>query len=79
MIEKIAVRKMLATYEKGLNAEIKAIEVEMERIKESFTTNFAREIWYNSSQYAELWAKREVLHKVYLEIMDMRCDEALED
>ena len=79
MIEKIAVRKMLTTYEHKIKIELKGIEEETKRIKSAFTTNEAQEIWLRSKECAELKVKWETLHKVLFDIIDLRCDETLED
>lgn len=79
MIEKLAVRKMLASYERKLKNEINSIEAEIQKINNVCQTNEMNEIWHQSKRYAELSARKYALYEVYHEIMDMRCDEVLED
>jgi hypothetical protein len=79
MIEKLAVRKMLASYERKLKNEINSIEAEIQKMNNVCQTNEMLEIWHQSKRYAELSAKKCALYNVYCDIMDMRCDEALED
>ena len=78
MIEKLAVRKMLADYEKKLKEEIRKVEEEKQKIDNAIAYE-AKEIWYNSKKYNELVTKYITLHNVLADIRDMRCDEMLED
>ena len=79
MIEKLAVRRMLASYERKLKNEINSIEEKIQKMNNFCTTNEMFEIWHQSKKYAELTAKKCALYNVYCDIMDMRCDEMLED
>ena len=78
MIEKLAVRKMLANYEKHIKEEIRKVEEEKQKIDNAIAYE-AKEIWYNSKKYNELVTKFITLHSVLNDIRDMRCDEMLED
>lgn len=79
MVEKVAVRKMLASYERKLKEEIRKIEEEKQRISDAIATIEAKEIWWQSKQYAELTEKYITLRNVLMDIVDMRCDEMLND
>lgn len=79
MIEKLAVRKMLATYEKKLKEEIHRIEDEIQNMNEACITNKMSKIWHNSKEYEALHVRKYALYEVYHDIMDMRCGEALDD
>ena len=79
MVEKVAVRKMLASYERKLKEEIRKIEEEKQRISDAIATIEAKEIWWQSKQYAELTEKYITLRNVLMDIIDMRCDEILID
>jgi hypothetical protein len=78
MIEKLAVRKMLANYEKHIKEEIRKVEAEKQGIDNAIAYE-AKEIWYSSNKYMELTTKYITLNIVLSEIRDMRCDEMLED
>ena len=77
MIEKLAVRKMLASYELKLKKQMKEIDEERQRISDAFTTMEAKEIWWNSDKYAMLNEKWLTLGKVLTNIIYMRCSEEL--
>lgn len=79
MIEKLAVRKMLASYELKLKEEIRKIEEERQRINDCCVSLEAKEIWWNSNKYNELVTKYITLNKVLMDIIDMRCHEDLND
>ena len=79
MIEKLAVRKMLASYEKKLKEEIRSIEEEIENMNNACATNAMSKIWHNSKEYLELLTKYGTLYEVLSNIRDLRCDEMLED
>ena len=66
-------------YEKKLKEEIRKVEEEKERINNDCKSMEAKEIWRNSSKYNELVTKWLTLRNVLSDIMDMRCDEMLED
>ena len=79
MIEKVEVRRMLASYEKKLKEEIKKIEEEKERINNDCKSLEAKEIWWQSNKYNELVTKYIVLRNVLGDICDMRCGEMLNE
>lgn len=79
MIEKLTVRKMLASYEKKLKDEIHKIEDEIQEMNEACISNEMLSIWHRSKEYEALHARKYALYEVYCDIMDIRCDEALED
>lgn len=79
MIEKLEVRKMLASYEQKLKEEIRKIEEEKQRISDDCKGMEAKEIWWQSSKYAVLTEKYITLRNVLTDIIDMRCDEILNE
>ena len=79
MIEKLVVRKMLASYEKKLKEEIRKIDEEINNMNEACITNEMLSIWHRSKEYEALHARKYALHEVLWDIHDIRCDEALED
>ena len=81
MIEKKQVRKMLAAYEQKLKEEINAIEKELNKADNEAVecSNKLQNIWFSSTERAVLVAKYQVLCKTRDGIMDIRCDEALEE
>lgn len=78
MIEKNVVKSMLASYEVGLKKEIHAIEANLNRMRNDCTSMEIQAIFNQSKEYAVLMGKMETLSQVLMDIVDMRCNAALD-
>jgi N-glycosylase/DNA lyase len=79
MIEKADVRKQLAKYENKVRARKKLVEDELDRMRNACATVEMLEIWNQSKEYAKLHERWATLNEVLMDIMDIRCDDILED
>jgi adenosyl cobinamide kinase/adenosyl cobinamide phosphate guanylyltransferase len=79
MIEKLTVRKRLASYETKLKEEAKKVDAERQKLIDACTTSEARTILFQSKEYAELATKFAMLNIIRKDIMDMRCEEMFDD
>lgn len=71
MIEKVEVRRRLISYRKELKEKVKSIEEEVKRMTDACTTEEMKYVWYESTQYAVLNAKWQMLWNVYSEMFDL--------
>ena len=79
MVEKVKVRRRLASYEQKIKEEIKRITNKIQQMEDSCQTIEMERIWRRSTEYIELHTRWAMLNDVLSDICDIRCDEMLED
>lgn len=79
MIEKVEVRRMLATYESKIKKEKDDICNEMEELRKACGTFDMEQILLTSVKYNVMREKVLMLTNILWDISDIRCSEALED
>lgn len=79
MIAKVEVRKRLALYEQEIKERRNLIAEEMNRVSNACITMEAKTIWLGSIEYMKLATKFVTLNEILMDIIDMRCEEMLND
>ena len=79
MIEKVEVRKLLASYENKFKEEIKRVRSEIEKMNNDCCTIEMERIWKKSAKHSALHSRLSTLTEALWIIQDIRCDEILND